>query len=349
MTKTALRAWGLGISILLISCSTSAQPAKRLSQGDVVATVGSASITLAEVDDKALQQQAGNFGSLKLSQALYEARRGALDEITGNMLLDQEAKALGIDRAALVERDITAKVPPVTEAEIAEWYQANQARVQGATLDRVRAPIREFLTQERTRATRRDYVDRLKGKTAVRILLDPPRQEVASAGRPAKGPTSAPIEMIEFSDFQCPFCMQANPTVTQVLNTYGDRIRFVYRHYPLANHPNARPAAEAAECASEQDKFWPYHDRLFANSGRLADSDLKEAAAQVGLDSGRFNNCFDSRKYTAQVDADIHDGNEAGVSATPAFFINGRLLTGAQPFEAFKGVIDEELELKKSR
>ena len=347
MTKTGLRAWGLGTTLLLVSCSTSAQPAQRLSPGDVVATVGSASITLADVDDKALQQQAGNFGNVKLSQALYEARRGALDEMVGNMLLDQEAKAGGTDRAALTGREIDAKVSPVTEAEIVEWYEANKARVQGATLEQVRSPIRDFLTQERTQTARQNYIDRLKEKTAVRILLDPPRQVVATAGRPARGPANAPIELIEFSDFQCPFCLQANPTVTRVLKTYGDRIRIVYRHYPLPNHPNARPAAEAAECAAEQDKFWPYHDRLFAKAGKLADSDLKQAAAEVGLDSGRFSSCFDSRKYTAQVDADIHAGNDAGVSATPAFFINGRLLSGAQPFDVFKGVIDEELARKK--
>ena len=347
MNKAGLGAWGVVTSLLLVSCSTSAQPAKRLSPGDVVATVGSASITLAELDDKALQQQTNNFGSMKLSQALYEARRGALDEMVGDVLLDQEAKTRGIDRAALTEREVTPKVSQVTEAEIVQWYETNKARIQGATLEQVRSAIRDFLTQERTQAVRRDFIDRLKQKTAVRILLDPPRQVVATAGRPAKGPANAPIEMIEFSDFQCPFCLQANPTVTQVLKTYGDRIRFVYRHYPLPNHPNARPAAEAAECASEQDKFWPYHDKLFAKAGQLADSDLKQAAADVGLDAGRFDTCFESRKLTAQIDADIHAGNDAGVSATPTFFINGRLINGAQPFDVFKGVIDEELALKK--
>ena len=347
MTKIGLRAWGPAISLLLISCSTSAQPAKRLAPSDVVATVGSASITLAEVDDKALQQPAGGFGEVKLVQALYEARSAALEEMIGNILLDQEAKARQIDRTKLEEQEVDAKVVPVTDVEVADWYQTNQARVRGATLDQVRGAIKEFLMHGRTQALRQDYIDRLKGKTPFRILLEPPRQVVATAGRPAKGPANAPIELIEFSDFQCPFCLQANPTVNQLLSTYGDRIRLVYRHYPLPNHPNARPAAEAAECASEQDKFWPFHDRLFANPAKLADSDLKQAATELGLDSARFNSCFDARKYTSQVDADIRAGNEAGVSATPAFFINGRLLSGAQPFAAFKGIIDEELALKK--
>jgi len=134
-----------------------------------------------------------------------------------------------------------------------------------------------------------------------------------------------------------------------VLSTYGAKIHFVYRNYPLANHPNARPAAEAAQCANEQGQFWQYHDRLFGDPGKLSDSDLKASAAALGLDATKFNACVDSHKYKARVDADMQAGNEAGVNGTPAFFINGRAITGAQPFEEFKRVIDDELELKKAR
>ncbi len=330
------------------ACSTSAQQAHRPAQNDVVATVGTAAITLGEVDDKALEQQAGNFGSVKLSQALYEARRLALDDIVATKLLDGAAKADGIDRPTLVEKEITSKIKPVTDPEIAAWYQANQARVQGAPLDQVRQPIRAFLIQERMQDVRAKYLDELKTKTSVRVMLDPPRQAVAAANSPAKGPAKAPVEMIEFSDFQCPYCLRADPTVQQVLSTYGDRIRFVYRHYPLPNHPNARPAAEAAACAGEQDKFWQYHDRLFADPTKLTDPDLKRHAAELGLNTGQFNGCLDSHKLKAKVDTDLKAGEEAGVNGTPAFFINGRVLSGAQPFEAFKKIIDEELALKKS-
>ena len=162
-----------------------------------------------------------------------------------------------------------------------------------------------------------------------------------------KGSASAPIELIEFADFECPYCLAASPTVTQVLNTYGDRIRMVFRIYPLQNHPNARPAAEAAQCANEQGKFWAYHDRLFGNPGHLLVPELKQTAVDLGLDAAKFNACVDARKYKSVVEADQQAGNDAGVTGTPAFFINGRMMTGAQPFEAFKRVIDDELELKK--
>ena len=298
------------------------------------------------MDDKALEQPASNFGSAKLSQAIFEARRAALDELIATSLMDAAAKAQGIERTALVEKEITAKIPPVSDSDVTTWFQANQARLQGQPLDQVRQPIRAFLTQERMQGIREQYVDGLKARTAVVVMLDPPRQHVSAANSPSKGSISAPIEIIEFSDFQCPYCLRADPTVRQVLDTYGNRIRFVYRHYPLPNHPFARPAAEAAACAGEQGKFWPYHDLLFANPSKLSDADLKQHAAGLGLNAAQFNGCVDTHKLKAEIDADLKAGENAGVNGTPAFFINGRMLSGAQPFEAFKKIIDEELTLK---
>jgi protein-disulfide isomerase len=132
-----------------------------------------------------------------------------------------------------------------------------------------------------------------------------------------------------------------------VFDTYGDRVKLVYREYPLPNHQNARPASEAGLCANEQGKFWPMHDKMFANQQRLGGSDLKQYASEIGLDTAKFNACMDSHKFAQLIDADIAAGNEAGVNGTPAFFINGRMISGAQPFEAFKKIIDEELESKK--
>jgi protein-disulfide isomerase len=334
---------------MLAGCSSAAQSPKQPAPTDVVAMVGSTPITLADVDERALQQPASEFGAVRLSQALYTARRAAVDEIVANKLFDEEAKAQHVDRAALIEKEITNKIQPVGENDVAEWYRANQSRVQGAPLDQVRSPIRAYLTQERMQAVRERYIATLKQKTPVRVMLEPPRQRVASAGGPTRGSDKAAVEIIEFSDFQCPFCLRADPTVRQVLSTYGDRIRFVYRHFPLPNHPNARPAAEAAACAANQNQFWAYHDRLFANQSRLQDADLKQHAADLGLDTALFNACVDGHKMKARIDDDLEAGREAGVDGTPAFFINGRMLSGAQPFDAFRRIIEEELELKSAR
>ena len=339
--------------VLLAACSSSAEQPQSAApaRGDVVATVGSTSITLAQVDERALKQMAADFGPVRLLQALYEARRATLDQMISTMLIEQEAKARGKTMDALIAEEIEAKAnaEPVTDAEVAEWYQGNQDRVQGAPLAAVREPVKAMLAGQHFDRARERYLDSLKTTTAVRILLEPPREDVVEAGRPARGPAGAPIEMIEFSDFQCPFCLRAFPTLMKVLDTYGDRIRFVYRHYPLKNHPQARPAAEAAQCANEQGKFWPFHNLLFGTPGHLADAELKTAAASVGVDPAAFNACVDSHKYSADVDADIAAGDDAGVSGTPAFYINGRVLSGAQPFEAFKALIDEELALSHQR
>jgi protein-disulfide isomerase len=345
-TWTLAAAAGL-VLVLTTACSTAAQPASQPTASDVVATIGGQPITLAEVDRIAMKEQASAFGTTRLGQAIYIARMAAIDEIVGNRLMEAEAKARGIDRATLVEREIASKAPAPTDADVTAWYQANPARVQGAPLDQVRAPIRSLLVQERTNAARSAFIESLKVKTPVTVSLEPPRVEVADGGRPARGSKDAPVEIIEFSDFQCPFCQRANPTVQRVLSTYGDRIKFVYRHYPLANHPNARPAAEASACAQDQGKFWEYHDRLFANPTKLTDADLKQHAAAIGLDTAAFNTCVDSRAHAAGVEADIAAANELGVTGTPAFFVNGRSLEGAQPFEAFKQVIDEELARAK--
>jgi protein-disulfide isomerase len=300
-------------------------------------------VTLEEVDERAMRQQAGTFAGLTLAQALYESRRSVIDEMVIRTLIDAEAAARGIDGPTLARQEIGAKITPPTDSEIADWYRVNPQRVQGATLDQVRDAINELLLQERTYRAEQAYVDTLKAKIPVTVTLEPPREEIADAGRPARGPEDAPIEIIEFSDFQCPYCLQAKTTVDRVLAAYGDRIRFVYRHYPLPNPPDAVPAARASMCAAEQDRFWPFYDHLFANQDQLSADALKQHAVTLGLEAAAFNTCFESDKYRDEIQADMAAAEEAGVTGTPAFFINGRPLGGAQPYEAFERIIEDEL------
>jgi protein-disulfide isomerase len=331
--------------IALNACTSTAQPARPAgAEADVVvATIGGEPITLAELDRQALRRDAADYGGLTLAQALYEARQSALDELVATRLIDAEAKRQGIDGAALAKREILAKIQEPTEADIAAWYRDNQDRVERAPLDAVREPIRQFLLRERGFAAQQQYVNGLKARTAVTISLDPPREEVADAGRPSVGPADAPVQIIEFSDFQCPFCQQSVATIQMVLKEYGDQVRLVYRHFPLPNHPQAWPAAEASLCAADQDRFWPFHDRLFANQDKLSVDALKQHAAELGFDAAAFAACVDSRRHQAAVQADMEAAQALGVTGTPAFFINGRPLGGAQPFPRFKEIIDEEL------
>jgi protein-disulfide isomerase len=162
---------------------------------------------------------------------------------------------------------------------------------------------------------------------------------------PSIGPADAPVTIIEFSDFQCPYCARfQSDTLPQILSNYGDRVRFVYRDFPLTSlHANALKAAEASECADDQGAYWKYHDLLFQNQSALDDASLKNYAASLGLDTATFNQCLDSDKYLSEVQKDEQDGIAAGVQGTPSFFINGMPLTGAQPYSVFQAAIESAL------
>ncbi|TSC73997.1 MAG: DSBA oxidoreductase [Parcubacteria group bacterium Gr01-1014_44] len=178
--------------------------------------------------------------------------------------------------------------------------------------------------------------------------------EVSADDDPFLGEKKAPVTIIEFSDFQCPFCRSFwKDTLPLIKSTYIDtgKVKFVYRDFPLSFHSGARPAAEAAECAEDQGKYWQMHDKIFNEQDKqgqgtvqFTKEDVVKWASQIGLDMGKFNSCLDSGKYRAEVDKDMADGTAAGVSGTPAFFINGRLVVGAQPFSAFQEAIEAELK-----
>ena len=158
-----------------------------------------------------------------------------------------------------------------------------------------------------------------------------------------KGIENSPVTIIEYSDYQCPYCARAEATIKDVLDEYGSKIYFVYKDFPLPFHNNAQKAAEASRCALEQGKYWEYHDLLFENQQSLDSNSLKKYAKNMGLEEAKFSNCLDSNKYADAVKQDIGEGQKAGVSGTPTFFVNGEILVGAQPFDAFKEIIDKEL------
>jgi protein-disulfide isomerase len=166
---------------------------------------------------------------------------------------------------------------------------------------------------------------------------------VRTAGAPTKGPEAAPVTIVEFSEFQCPFCARFAPTLKQIEETYQDRVRIVWKHLPLAIHKDAVGAALAAEAARKQGKFWEYHDRLFENQNRLGPDDLKQHAKDLQLDLKRFEADMLNADEKKRIDADVAEAGTLGIAGTPGIFINGRFIAGAQPFETFAKIIDEEL------
>jgi protein-disulfide isomerase len=177
----------------------------------------------------------------------------------------------------------------------------------------------------------------------------PERTEIDTAGHPARGSATAPVTIVEFSDFECPFCGRLFPTLKAVENIYLDRVRIVYRQFPLRRiHPLAQKAAEASLCANEQGRFWEMHDSLFGDQEHLTVDALKARAVALKLDTAAFNACLDSGKAVAAIDKDIADGMKAGVTGTPTMFINGRMMVGAQPYAQIQAVIEDELQRKKN-
>jgi len=180
--------------------------------------------------------------------------------------------------------------------------------------------------------------------------------EVSEDNDPFLGSKNAPVVVIEFSDYQCPFCRSFwKDSLSQLKKEYVDtgKARFVYRDYPLSFHPMAASYAQAAECAGDQNKYWEMHDKIFGEQEKKGQGtvqftvqDVKKWALDIGLSADKFNKCLDSEKYKSEVEKDFNDGSVAGVSGTPAFFINGRSIVGAQPYNAFKAIIEEELKRK---
>jgi protein-disulfide isomerase len=210
-----------------------------------------------------------------------------------------------------------------------------------------REQIRTRLQSQKLAAQREAFMQSLRKTAKVTVNLEAPpvtRMEVSVDGAPLRGPKSAPITIVEFSDFHCPFCKRVNPTLKEIEEKYGEKVRIAFRDFPLDQlHPAARKAHEAARCAQEQGKFWAYHDALFDKAPRASAQDLKTYAREVGLDTTKFDQCLTTEKYKEMVQKDIDEGARLGVQGTPMFFINGRPLSGAQPLDRFVQVIDEEL------
>ncbi len=282
----------------------------------------------------------------QLQKQIYNLKRQRLEAMIAERLLAKEAARRGVSVPALLDAEVTAKVGLVTEKEIEDFYQKNKARLQGDEAD-IRQKIRTFLQQQKLGARRALFLESLRSQAKIVVHLQPPpviRLEVSIEGAPFRGAADAPVTLVEFSEFQCPFCSRVQATLKQLLERYPGKVKLVYRDFPLdALHPLARPAAEAARCAQDQGKFWEYHDMLFAHFPQAAPDDLRRYAEQVGLDVTKFDRCLSAGVHKATVQRDLDEGTRLGVNGTPAFFINGRPLPGAQPLEAFVRVIDEEL------
>lgn len=331
-------ALALALGSWLPACSAQDKAAKD-SKGQVLAVINGKSITEAEVREANKDQ----FQAMEreYQQNVHQLLENGLEQVIRERMLEAEAAARKVTK-----EQILAEIKPaaVTDAEVNAFYEQNKDRIPRPK-EEVAGQIKQYLEQQGQQKAQQDFYAKLQDKYKVEYKIEPIRVEVAATG-PSKGPENAPVTIVEFSDFQCPFCSRVIPTLNQVKEKYGDKVRIVFRQYPLPFHQQAQKAAEASLCANDQGKFWQLHDAMFANQQALGVDQLKAKAAELGLNADSFNSCLDSGKYAAQISTDMKEGSAAGVSGTPAMFINGRFVNGAVPFEEIDAVVADELRRK---
>jgi len=315
---------------------------------DRVAVVNGEPITIQDVEKAAVPE----MRTIELRKAQFEielerdrkaALDNALEEIVKDRLLAAEAKKRKVSVDELIAIEVDSAAPRPADDAVVQFYNENRSSLQGTLADNVTA-IRDYLRSEKRQAVFEKFVAGLKKEYGVKSYLEPSRITISMAGRPSKGPANAPVTIVEFSDFECPFCRALFPTLERIEADYKDKLRVVYLQFPLATmHAHARKAAEASLCAYEQDKFWQFHDAMFNDQQNLTVEDLKQKAAKLSLDTTAFDTCLDSGKYLAEIQSDMEEGVRVGISGTPALFINGRLLVGAQPYGDIQKIIEDEL------
>ncbi len=349
MRKAALAALFVSTLSLIAACECK-NPSKPAVSGagpeTTVSTGGGAVVARVDGQD-VTDEDVKSVAGPKIAQAemeLYDVRKEALDRIIDDRLLEAEAKKQGVAKAELLKKNVFDKIK-IEDKDVEIFYNENKGDMQGKKLDEVRANIRGYLYREKHQKIYGDLISGLRKKAAVAVLIKAPKVEIEEGDNPGIGPKDAPVRVVEFTDYQCPFCGKARPTVNQVLKEYKGKVRYVLRDFPLSFHKDALKAHEGARCAAEQnqDKYWAMNKKLFENQRAITVADLKKYAEELKLKMDKFNECLDSGKYAQIVRQNQEYGEKVGVSGTPAFFINGRMISGARPFSSFKEIIDDEL------
>jgi protein-disulfide isomerase len=319
-------------------------PEKEADRARVLATLNGEPITSGDVEDALAPY------IYSIQEQMYEARKQSLDARTNDILLDQEAKKRNSTPQDLYRLEVGAKVKPPTDAEAEKFYNENKANLKG-TFEELKVQIIQYLQSKAYEKAENDFAAALRKTATMETYLRPPESpvvQIAIDDQPIKGNPNAAVTVVEFTDYQCPSCGRTQPIIEDVLKEFGDRVRLVARDFPLDMHKNAEKAAEAAEAAREQGKYWEYTAVLFKNQEALEVPKLKEYATQVGLDRAKFDQALDSGKFYDKVARDLREGEKLGVNATPTIFVNGKRLRDKSP-ESLKAAIEAALKATASK
>jgi predicted DsbA family dithiol-disulfide isomerase len=320
---------GLGATMMFLGSGNAAAQ----DDSSVVAEVGGVKITMGELE----QEESARL--LSAHYQYYQVEMKALDDLIDKKLIEQKAKSENLTVEQLFDRDIKPQVKDPTEDQMEVYYEGLET---DQPYEAVRGKILDKIRQLRTDKAREAYARNLRAQSTVFVTLAPPRVDVGVEAAQMVGPKDAPVKLIEFADYECPYCQKVAPDLKKLQAEFGDKVAFAYRDFPLPMHARAEKAAEAARCAGEQGKFWQFHDELF-QSKELDFDQLKVHAKALQLDTERFDKCLDSGDEAAAVSQDRKEGQRLGLTGTPSFFINGHFLSGAVDYATLRQIVQQQL------
>jgi len=327
-TKNTLIVLGLGIALCAFSI-----PGFGQKDSSVVAEIGGHKVTADELAEK----EAGKL--LQAKYKYYLAEKDALEQLIADQLLEMQAKKESVSVDELLERHVSIHVQEPTEDQLRFYYEGVQT---DEPYDTARSHIIDTVRQLRMKKAREAYIAELRAEYGVVVELDQPSAHVEVANNPRLGPEDAPVQIVEFADYECPYCQKANDYIARVRDQFPNQVSLVYKDFPLPMHPFAAKAAQAARCAGVQGKFWEYHDALFQTK-RLQPSDLKKQALALKLDPTLFDKCFDGGEQYAPVKKDAQEAQRLGLQGTPSFFINGHFMSGDIGYTKLLETVVQEL------
>lgn len=316
---------------LLAAALLDPAPLAPLPPDHVAAVVNGRPITIAELDQRA----GARLETIRVQE--HSIRKQVLEDLIGTILLEAEAAKRGVPTEEVLRIEVTEKVRATPLGE------AKDIQAQGASSVAPAAPAPNDLAMQ-TAKRKRAFLRSLRRGATVDVRIEGPRVTVSADDDPAQGPADAAVTLVQFSDYQCPYCRSVQTTMAALRERFGGKVRVVYRDFPLGSATPAATAAEAAGCAREQGKFWEMHEKLFQNQKTLEGADYGAFAAELGMERSRFEQCLSSRRHQAEWRRDVEQGKSYGVTGTPMTFVNGRPVAGAQSLELFATVVEEELQ-----
>jgi len=320
----------LSFSFALITClSTAAQQ-----NPGVLAVVNGNAITSIDLE----QTEANHL--LQAQYQYYQVERKALDDLIEQRLLEGEAAHENISVDQLLKREVDSKVKDPTEEQLQVYFEGLDSK---EPYDKVRDKILDHIRELRKAKLRAAYVESLRSKASIMVTLAPPMATVdVEHAASVEGRSDAPVQVVEFADYQCPYCQKVNPDLNKLIADFNGKVSVIYKDFPLPMHPHAEKAAEAARCAGQQGKFWEYHNLLFSDK-KLEIPDLKQEAKTLNLDSAKFENCLDTGAEATNVKKDQDEGTKLGLSGTPSFFVNGHFFSGAVDYATLHQMVVQQL------